>query len=195
MKKFSTGFTLIELLIVVAIIAILAAIAIPNFLQAQTRAKVSRAEADMRALSTALETYYVDHNTYPPGHHEDGDMIPYDERLNPLTTPIAYVTSIPMDPFQDSRPGWSDYDLHQGHFDYWPMMYIDPPRYHEVFGGPITWQLLSPGPDGVFVTHAPPEGVEIVDWSSEKVTILSNTVYDPTNGTISTGDIWRIGGQ
>jgi len=59
------GFTLIELLIVVAIIAILAAIAIPNFLQAQTRAKVSRAEADMRSIATALESYYVDHNEYP----------------------------------------------------------------------------------------------------------------------------------
>ena len=51
------AFTLIELLIVVAIIAILAAIAVPNFLEAQTRSKVSRTKADMRAMATALDHY------------------------------------------------------------------------------------------------------------------------------------------
>jgi prepilin-type N-terminal cleavage/methylation domain-containing protein len=48
------AFTLIELLIVVAIIAILAAIAVPNFLEAQTRSKVCRGMADMRSMATAL---------------------------------------------------------------------------------------------------------------------------------------------
>lgn len=54
------GFTLIELLIVVAIIAILAAIAVPNFLEAQTRAKVAKGVADMRTLATAIESYRID---------------------------------------------------------------------------------------------------------------------------------------
>ncbi len=62
MKK---GFTLIELLIVIAIIAILAAIAVPNFLEAQVRAKVSRVKADQRSLATGLESYYIDNNSYP----------------------------------------------------------------------------------------------------------------------------------
>ena len=65
MKNKAKGFTLIELLIVVAIIAILAAIAVPNFLEAQVRAKVSRVKADMRSLATAIEAYVVDNNVYP----------------------------------------------------------------------------------------------------------------------------------
>lgn len=62
MKK---GFTLIELLIVVAIIAILAAIAVPNFLEAQVRSKVSRVRADHRTVATGVEIYYLDNNQYP----------------------------------------------------------------------------------------------------------------------------------
>ena len=59
------AFTLIELLIVVAIIAILAAIAVPNFLEAQVRSKVSRVKSDLRSVVTALEAYAVDRNDYP----------------------------------------------------------------------------------------------------------------------------------
>lgn len=59
------AFTLIELLIVVAIIGILAAIAVPNFLNAQIRAGVTRVKADFRTIMTALETYRLDNNDYP----------------------------------------------------------------------------------------------------------------------------------
>ncbi|HXH29040.1 MAG TPA: prepilin-type N-terminal cleavage/methylation domain-containing protein [Candidatus Polarisedimenticolia bacterium] len=59
------GFTLIELLIVVAIIGIIAAIAIPNLLNAIDRGKQKRTMADMRSIGTAIESYAVDNNRYP----------------------------------------------------------------------------------------------------------------------------------
>ena len=59
------GFTLIELLIVVAIIGIIAAIAIPNLLNAINRGRQKRTMADMRTIGTALESYSVDFNFYP----------------------------------------------------------------------------------------------------------------------------------
>lgn len=101
--KRAGGFTLIELLIVVAIIGILAAIAVPNFLNAQTRAKISRVFSDLRSEGTALEMYYQDWNKYPLGPNEG---IP--PRLRELTTPIAYMSQCALDPFVtlDAKADW-----------------------------------------------------------------------------------------
>lgn len=88
----TSGFTLIELLIVVAIIGILAAIAVPNFINAQTRAKVAHVKSDFRAISTAQEMYFLDNNNYAPAF-----------KLNALTSPIAYMSAVPQDVFP---PKW-----------------------------------------------------------------------------------------
>src|SRR5512138_1186062 len=104
------AFTLIELLIVVAIIAILAAIAVPNFLEAQVRSKVSRVKNDMRALATGIEAYKVDINHYPLDcpYYLYVLVPPYTaakvprELLFGLTTPVAYMSSIPRDVFPDT---------------------------------------------------------------------------------------------
>ena len=122
------AFTLIELLIVVAIIAILAAIAVPNFLAAQTRSKVAKTQSDFRTLATGLESYRIDHNEYPINtysnvHYREGGgggvldpwgLNPEDHRrgrtvnatLWRLTTPVAYLASI--DGYRP--PFWPDRD-------------------------------------------------------------------------------------
>ncbi|KIH76910.1 type II secretion system protein G [Geoalkalibacter ferrihydriticus] len=64
-KKNQKGFTLIELLIVVAIIGILAAIAIPQFASYRERAFNSAAQSDLRTIRTSVEAHYAENYQYP----------------------------------------------------------------------------------------------------------------------------------
>ena len=169
----AAAFTLIELLIVVAIIAILAAIAVPNFLEAQVRAKVSRALGELRSLATALEAYRVDNPAYPISNWNPAPGL-YG-RLIPLTTPIAYLTSIPIDPFWVSRthPGSP---LDRDTYDYFDVLSSGDGAHvwtWTLYGRP--WRLACAGPD-LEQTYG--------RWPP----------YDASNGTKSAGDIVRFQG-
>jgi prepilin-type N-terminal cleavage/methylation domain-containing protein len=202
-----SGFTLIELLIVVGIISVLAAIAVPNFLEAQTRSKVSRIKNDMRTMATALEAYYGDYNRYPPrtkfpaGATILGIGIVQSDAncttgcrvadLKRLTTPIAYITSPPKDVFENAIAPPNDL------IDYYEPILVDflvrGTAAEYVLGKTGTfefgWALMSVGPDKVFgatslLGNYPPRTLTTSQtWRQE---------YDPTNGTISNGNIYRF---
>lgn len=199
MIKRNFGFTLIELLIVVAIIAILAAIALPNFLEAQTRAKVSRVKNDMRAIATALEAFYVDNNAYIA---PTGNGIP--THLKNLSTPIAYITQGQLkDQFKDQQGkiehkigyyGCNDENISIYAHSTGIIPWDDTSRNS---GMPkILWYiLLSTGPDNDLngTVGSLPGSASKDAWNDPSIIIQH--VYDPTNGTISNGEIFRLGGQ
>jgi len=211
-KAIKKGFTLIELLIVVAIIAILAAIAVPNFLEAQTRAKVSRARADMRSLATALEAYFTDNNAYPKANN-NGTAV-YDSVaaaapggaansvvLERLTTPVAYITSVFQDPFLTKFRSGS---VTAATGEYTPVAatntevsffkYFTPgPNGLQDVSSPTErarwyWVLQSNGPDLTYINMGG------FFNSSAPVSACVKAFYDPTNGTVSRGSIFRLGG-
>ncbi|MBN1477462.1 prepilin-type N-terminal cleavage/methylation domain-containing protein [Candidatus Sumerlaeota bacterium] len=217
------AFTLIELLIVVAIIAILAAIAVPNFLEAQTRAKVSRAKADMRSLTTALESYRIDWNQYPPvfnpsetgsfrttawmpfhsgrgpsvfGNGQGPNMEAVSARFIPLTTPVAYITSVFAEPFQVAglaAAGAVSGDLPEFYdtFDY--TIASDFLVAGDTRGSGITsggaYHIVSVGPDRIQAYG----GNTITGSTGPQSPNTLGCDYDPTNGTVSTGDVVRVG--
>lgn len=90
------GFTLIELLIVVAIIGIIAAIAIPNLLNAIQRGKQKRTMGDLRTSATAIEAYAVDNNAYPT-QATQGNVSQIATHLEP-----TYIKAIP------TTDGWNN---------------------------------------------------------------------------------------
>lgn len=231
MKK---AFTLIELLIVVAIIAILAAIAVPNFLEAQTRSKVSRVKSDLRTLVTCLETYRIDNNAYPQSNGNgtigwNNALTNVTQNIDPavsvrgrvfekLSTPIAYATSALLnDAFPTQSAGIPNSTT--GDFTTTVPFTTDiqrnANRYYKYAAiafenaGAVTAEVnqsggstdkanacyfvYSSGPDN---TKTELRGSGILGTLSATIDqAAANNVYDPTNGTVSKGDVYRAGGQ
>lgn len=220
------AFTLIELLIVVAIISILAAIAIPNYLDAQVRSRVSAAKANMRTVATKIEMYQVDWGKYPAGFSMffAYPKIPSGSLGFP-SYPLTYGDLVVGDLYLEGSEGSSSQNLDpfhklaktaqstssMGHLvymnhrfmvdlmhqpgSYWD--YRDPCNWtigQEMAG---EWSLHSIGPVQreyyICKIKGPDFEVEACEAPSaegehEKKFFWE---YDPTNGTISDGYVWR----
>ncbi len=212
------AFTLVELLVVVAVIAILAAIAVPNFLEAQTRSKVSAAKANLRTGETVLQAYAVDNARWPGTRSvfpEDPLGVLAHVQLRVLSTPVAYLTSTSVlhDPFGDIRvrvrtPGQPGAKQGGGVFpelqppnDRKSLLYFHYPtiasRQSLASLDRFACSLLSIGPDqvdsaGAYVIASPADFAgRFAAWG---LAHPADTVYDPTNGSVSEGDITRVVG-
>ncbi|MCX7020486.1 MAG: prepilin-type N-terminal cleavage/methylation domain-containing protein [Candidatus Sumerlaeota bacterium] len=196
------AFTLLELLIVVAIIAVLAAIAVPNFNESSIRAKAARARADMKTIATAIELYRTDNTSYPPPY---GVVVEGRDSWAVLSTPCAYLsTARTVDPFA-KRGGM----IAQVTYTYEPVnnrnqiieSSAQPPNSVAPEGQSIVWWwVASRGPDSQYGFKSPaldPEADIRVKFheSDDHPDAWLSVVYDPTNGPASLGNLYRAGGM
>ena len=231
MKNHVQAFTLVELMVVVATLSVLAAAALPSFLDAQTHAKVSAAKADMRAYGVALEAYYADNQTYIPCSTflipGRGPSVAAKPVFEHLSTPIAYLEAgIVPSPFGADRrtsnadaqsaaesPTYTALSVNELHdLAYRSYFYqsgnesgrtafsgsngtASPPPNGSMLS--TVWFLHSPGPTRSYLSL----GGILANSSRSTGQPNSNLdqciklIYDPSNGTISSGVIWRVGGQ
>jgi prepilin-type N-terminal cleavage/methylation domain-containing protein len=188
-----SGFTLIELLIVIAIILILIAIALPNFLEAQIRANIARVKSDFRTLNVSLQQYQIDFNKFPIV--VDHFSTPFAKRLQPLTTPVTYLAALPTDPFERLGGGYGGTEEQAPYPGNLYMYNTGTANFGAGIGDPNSrlqerFSLHSGGPDGIidFPYYAFSEGFIL----QQRHLVF---VYSPTNGTRSAGDIIQRGGE
>lgn len=212
MRTGDKAFTLIELLIAVAVIGILAAAMLPNLQLAQIRSKIAAAKADIHACATALEAYRLDRNGLPPTRYfclawGEETARKYFELPWELTTPTAYLTTRPLDPFNTfpgasaEAPGQTIKYRHPGfgYFNGMPteegmwipsgypadngdyVFYNNASDEHPARECPVQYGLWSVGP-------VPKTAVEMQTLEP----VPSHTWYSPSNGTVSMGIIVRL---
>lgn len=213
------GFTLIELLIVVAIIAIMASIAVPNFQEAVTRSKVAKFMGSANSLASGLEIYAADNGMYPPAdrHSVKSQCSPwftnpphagegYMTRL--LSTPIAYMSKIPYDPFLNKEDigrceperrtyfysndmvnkHWYSSTNTQNYVNYTYFKMGGNTGSYRVGDNNAVWFISSPGPD-----MDRDQGRNSRSTGGNAANTTDPINYDPSNGTVSDGDLFLFG--
>ena len=141
-QRSQSGFTLIELLVVVVVIGVLAAIAIPNFLRAQNKSRVSRTAADLKTFEHAFLDFAADTGAFPPDSHLDA---PYH-----LAGGVGIENYVPVQPWVQETPLGGHYNWEgPDYYPYAAISFFEPTASTE-----LMQQLDATIDDGVITTGA-----------------------------------------
>jgi hypothetical protein len=170
------------------------------------RSRVSRVKADLKDISLALEAYFVDHNAYPPwaigagganafaGHKSGAYHIPTfriwkndaeKSMFYTLTTPVVYLQRFCADPFADTRGATYGYYCDANGYILWSWG----PDMDE--NDEEKWDLLPDVVEGLYSSDVRQPSIELLTGASSVGAHHAYT-YDPTNGTVSPGDVYRV---
>lgn len=158
LKKNKNGFTLIELMVVIIIIGLLVAIAMPNFAAVQKRAKFASVKSNAKILQTIAEAYNIDNGFYPNKISQIESSSGYKIFKNPFTGDLGYHTQAEKGAWGTSEYGavGSPGDLIGNYSDAYgsigKVIYIGLNVENEA-----TTQML--GTDGALTTASPPDTV------------------------------------
>lgn len=216
----SSGFTLIELLIVIAIILILIAIALPNFLEAQVRARVSNAKGALRAVEFAFNAHLLDYGCLPADFNDDSAVMQKCRTRGNLfgqggpcslqaDTNFATDGGLTFDK-PDMRSRFYANNMHCPITT--PIPYLPAASTYDIFGDgtvPIGYDsrgfgdkilygaFWSAGPDRYagdwFRGREPIDGNDNLDPDGDGC--ASANPYNATNGTKSRGELWGVVGD
>ncbi|MCB9770557.1 MAG: prepilin-type N-terminal cleavage/methylation domain-containing protein [Candidatus Omnitrophica bacterium] len=202
------GFTLIELLIVIAIILILIAIALPNFLEAQERAKVTRAKGELRSITTAAHEHLLTYNYFYSDYNDQVELrVTTRNNFNG-----SMDTPCPTDPPEPTETGGLEFlGSQKGNYGpgihcplTTPIQFIDAGSFHDPWSDgtiPIGYdsrRSSTTGDDpkilyyGAYFVSGPDHIAGHWNRGYPGNTTGMALAYAPTNGTRSLGEIWSV---